>query len=416
MGENRKFAKALAELNMSQPELVRRLNEEIGALTGREGRLTARDVRRYLRGETLWPHEKQRIPLERVFGRSATDLGFVPRSKNAHQAPPEDPVHRRTFIAATTGTAVALASAGVRPRLGQSDVDRFQREYSKIVAKDQELGGAHRVENAAVELAMRIQSALAGGGASARVRTKLYSLASDVTCSAAFAAIDAQARTRARTHLDKAVTLAGLSGDSETQYHVWNHLAMVAVQRKDFAEVSAAADAAKIQGIAKKDPLYASLAHMRNAHGYAGGRQRADALRAIASAEQSFARQSELERPPWIGFYDQAEFDGLTSIVWLRLGEPDRAEFHLHRALATIRPDLVRNRTYYSAHLSLAQAQQGDLELACITGDQTAEMLSTVRGSKRTTDTLEKVRKIVVTAGSREPELRGWAERAQGWI
>lgn len=138
-------------------------------------------------------------------------------------------------------------------------------------------------------------------------------------------------------------------------------------------------------------------------------------MRAIASAEQSFSRQSELERPPWIGFYDQAEFDGLTSIVWLRLGESDRAEFHLHRALAAIRPDFVRNRTYYSAHLSLAQAQQGDLELACITGDQTAEMLSTVRGSKRTTDTLEKVRKIVVTAGSREPEVRGWVERAQGW-
>ncbi|WP_329547706.1 hypothetical protein OG548_29955 [Streptomyces sp. NBC_01356] len=42
-------------------------------------------------------------------------------------------------------------------------------------------------------------------------------------------------------------------------------------------------------------------------------------------------------------------------------------------------------------------------------------MLSTVRGSKRTADTLEKVRKIVVTAGSREPEVRGWVERAQGW-
>ncbi|MFJ9590852.1 hypothetical protein [Streptomyces acidicola] len=40
---------------------------------------------------------------------------------------------------------------------------------------------------------------------------------------AAFAAIDAKARTRARKHLDRAVTFAGLSGDSETQYHVWNH-------------------------------------------------------------------------------------------------------------------------------------------------------------------------------------------------
>ncbi|WP_240044756.1 XRE family transcriptional regulator [Streptomyces alboflavus] len=416
MGENQKFAKAMDELDMSQPELVRRLNDEIGELTGREGRLTTRDVRRYLKGETRWPHAKQRIPIERVFGCPATDLGFVPRSKKAQEAPPEDSVYRRTFVTATTGTVVgAVAGAGSRTRLGLGDVERYGDEYAKIIAQDKALGGAQKVENAAVELAMRIQSDLSGSRASARTRTKLYCLASNVTCSAAFAAIDAQARTRARGHLDKAVTLAGLSGDSETQFHVWNHLSMVAVQRHDFAEVAAAADAARSQSIAKDDPLYASLAHMRRANALAGAGDRSGSLRALAAAERSFDRRAELERPPWIGFYDQAEFDGLSSLVWLKLGEPDRAESHLHRALTAIRPDLVRNRTYYSAHLALSQATQGDLELACSTGDRTAAMLGRVR-SKRTSETLVKVQKIVAATGSKEPGVRAGLERARAWI
>ncbi|MEU1149201.1 XRE family transcriptional regulator [Streptomyces sp. NPDC005863] len=416
MGENRKLAAAMDDCRIGQAELARRINTEIGVLTGQEGHVTDRDIRRWLNGKTQWPQAKQRLCVEKVLGRSAVDLGFVPRSKSAAQAPPEDPMYRRTLFAAATGTAVALTTGAARPRLGQNDVNRFHAEYAEIVADDQALGGAQQVENHAVELAMRIKSSLAAGGASAWVRTKLYCLASDVTCSAAFAAIDAQARTRARDHLDTAVTFAGLSGDGKTQYHVWNHLAMVAGQRKDYAEVSAAADAAKSLAIAKKDPLYASLAHMRNAHAYAGSRERSTALRALNAAERSFSRHVDVERPPWITFYDEAELDGLTSIVWLRLGEPERAEFHLHRALGALRPDLLRNRIYYTAHLSLSQAKQGDLEQACSTANRAADLLTKVRGSKRTTDTLANVRKAVVASGTKEPSVLDWAERARPWI
>ncbi|WP_162952577.1 hypothetical protein [Streptomyces hundungensis] len=202
MGVNRKLAAAMDACQIKQVELARRINTEIGALTGREGHVTDRDIRRWLDGKTQWPQAKQRVCVEKVLGRSAIDLGFVPRSKSAAQAPPEDPMYRRTLFAAATGTAVALTTGAARPRLGQSDVNRFRAEYAEIVADDQALGGAQQVENHAVELAMRIKSSLAAGGASAWVRTKLYCLASDVTCSAAFAAIDAQARTRARIGLD----------------------------------------------------------------------------------------------------------------------------------------------------------------------------------------------------------------------
>ncbi|MFF2848704.1 XRE family transcriptional regulator [Streptomyces sp. NPDC058001] len=413
MSENRVLAEAMHELGFSQAGLARRLNSESEALTGREGCLTDRDVRRYLEGKTRWPHARQRLCLERVFGRRATDLGFIPRGKTV-QALLEDPVHRRTFIKSTGGTALAAATPAIT-RLGMSDVDWFHREYVQILDDGWRVGGAHPVENAAVELSTRIQAALASGTASPRVRQKLYSLASDVINIAAFAAIDAKARTRTLGHLDRAVTFAGLSGDSETQYHVWNNLGMAANQRGDLVEAAAAADAMKALRIARRDPVYASLAHMRSASALARSHQRSDALKALAAAEKSFSRGLDQERPAWIGFYDQGEVDGLSAIVWLSLGQFSKAEYFLHRAMSGIRPELVRNRALTLADLAVSQASQGELELACATGQRAYETLEPESGSKRTTDTLEKVRNLVVATGSAAPEITSWIERSRQW-
>lgn len=402
------------ELGIPQAELARRLNAENEALTGREGHLTDRDVRRYLAGTTRWPHARQRICLERVFGRSVTELGFIPLGKTV-RAPSEDSVHRRRFITATSGSALAKA-APFPTRLGMSDVHRLYREYVQILEDDWVVGGARRVEDDAVALSSRIQSTLSSGGtASPRVRQKLYSLASDVISTAAFAAIDAKARIRARHHLDRAVKFAGLSGDSETQYHVWNHLAMTAGQRGDSVEAAAAADVMKTLWVARRDSVYASLAHMRNARALARSHQRGDALKALAAAENSFARGVEGERPAWIGFYDLSEVEGLSASVWFSLGEFGRAEYFFHRALSGIRPELVRNRALYSAHLALAQASQGELELACATGQRAYGTLKPESGSKRTTDTLAKVRKVVLRAGSVAPEITSWIEGSRQW-
>ncbi|MFI0975963.1 hypothetical protein ACH4SP_02920 [Streptomyces sp. NPDC021093] len=50
-----------------------------------------------------------------------------------------------------------------------------------------------------------------------------------------------------------------------------------------------------------------------------------------------------------------------------RLGAHEQSEAHLHSTLSRIRPDFVRNRVYYQAHLALAQLRQGDIEQGCAT-------------------------------------------------
>ncbi|MFF1417977.1 XRE family transcriptional regulator [Streptomyces sp. NPDC058280] len=415
MGENRELAAAMAELEMGQAELARRLNAETQQLTGKEGSLTDRDIRRYLRGETEWPQHKQRIGLERVLGRPATELGFIPRSRRARQAQAEDPLHRRTFLVTATGSVVAAAAPARLSRLGQSDSDRFHREYAELLRDDSRLGGARRIENTAVELAARVQSSLAGGGASDRIRRQMYRLASDVTCLAAFAAIDASAPQRARAHLDKALTLAGLARDSETMYRVWDHLMLTSSQRENHAEAAAGAEVMKRSSVARRDPLYASLGHMRHANALARLHQPTESLRALNLAEKAFGRSRGEQRSEWISFYSRAEFDALSSYVWTAFGEHERAEFSLHRTLAAIPDGMVRNKALYTAHLSLSQAKQGELELACATGRRAYGMLLPSSGSQRTTNTLARTRQVIEATGTRAPEVISWIEESRRW-
>ncbi|MEU2361816.1 helix-turn-helix transcriptional regulator [Streptomyces noursei] len=415
MTENLKLAARMEEHGLSQAELARKINTKVETLTGSPGCLTDRDIRRWLRGETRWPQDRIRLCAEEILEASSEELGFTPRRKRSTTAPPEDgPVHRRKFLTATGGTALsAIGPKGTR--LGMSDVHRFQAQYEHILEEDWLIGGMRTVENRAAELALRIQSALSRGTTSTRVRKRLHCLASDALSSAAFAAIDAKSPKRARAHLDRAVTFAGLSGDSETQYHVWNHLAMTACQREDFSEGAAAAEVMKACSIARRDPLYASLGHMRNARALAKMNQRSDTLRALTTSEKAFARAEGKPRPPWLSFYDQSEVDGLAASIWFHLGDYGRAEAFFHRTLAGIRQDMVRNKALYSAHLALSQAYQGELELACATGTRAYELLPAGSGSKRTTDTLMNVRKVLVASGSRTSEVTEWIERSRQW-
>ncbi|MGH4035838.1 XRE family transcriptional regulator [Actinomycetota bacterium Odt1-20B] len=400
--ENRRLAERVAELCFSQAELARQVNSEIGILTGKPGSVTDSDVRRWLRGDTKWPQERIRLCLEKVLGLDAEALGFVP-------------VHRRRSLSATSGSALAIATPPAR--LGINDVRRFHQDYMAILRRDQVGGGARKVENLAVELASRTQSALAMASASPRVRGLLHRLAADVLSSAAFAAIDASSPGRARAHLDKALAFAGLSRHSETAYHVWNNLTLTSSQRENHAEAVAGAEVMKRSSVARRDPLYASLGHMRNANGLARLQHRSEALRALSDAERSFARSIE-DQPTewqWIEFYDASEIDALASFMWTALGDHGRAEYCLHRALAALPDDMVRNRALYTAHLSLAQARQGELELACATGRQAYKMLPPASGSKRTTNTLAATRNVLVASDARAPEVVEWIEESVQW-
>jgi len=249
-----------------------------------------------------------------------------------------------------------------------ADLDRLDHAFTGLVASDNVSGGTIELEARALAFARRANELQADGSASQRVRRRLYQLAAAFTGTALWAALDSHAPGRAQRHLDRAMRLAGMSGNAEIQLRLWGHATVLATQAGRGHDAMAAAQAGRASPACRRDPLYRSLATARLALVQAGVGEETAALRSLEQAVDSFDRADHAApRAAWMGFYDRAELNGLSSLVMARLGMHDRAEAHLHRALGQLRPEYVRNRAYYRAHLALAQLRQGDAEHACVT-------------------------------------------------
>jgi tetratricopeptide (TPR) repeat protein len=350
-------------------ELTSLVNTAISDLTGRYGIVHDRHMFKLLSGEHRSPNSLLRAALERVTGRTAAELGFVPRgSKNPRlsPAPEDDPVYRRAFLAAAAAAGASLAApSAAQGRLGSADVDRMNAKLAAVVSMDNKYGGTQDLQEHAAALADETVHLQNTHTASSRIRSELYGVAAAFTASAMWAAIDGRRLTEAEPFLNKAVTLAGLANNRAVLYRVWGHAAIMYRHLGRPADAVAAGEAARATSITRSDPLYASLAMARLATFHADSGDARSALRAIGLAQASFDRADQgKHRPPWMGFYDQAELDSLATFAYLRLGRWEDAEHHAHRCLAGLRPDLERNHALTYANLALAQLGQGDIEPA----------------------------------------------------
>ncbi|MER5462375.1 hypothetical protein ABT010_17130 [Streptomyces sp. NPDC002668] len=369
------LAARMAAAALQQQELADALNRRIEEFTGRLGTVSDRQVRNWLTGKTRSPRARQRRALEEEFDCPAEELGFAPTASGstdqAQPAPPEDPVRRRTFAS----TAAALAAAAVlppapaaAPRVGMADADRLETAFAQLVAADNQYGGTISLETRALAFAHHAMELQSVGQATQRVRARLYYLAAAFTGTALWSAVDAHQPEEAQRHLDRAMTLAGLSGNPEVTLRLWGHAAVLATQQQHHQHALAAALAGRASTACRRDPLYRSLASARLAGIQAGLGEQLAALRTLEHATDAFdLADHSAPRPAWMGFYDRSELDGLGALVMARIGQHDKSEAYLHRTLSRLRPEYTRNRIYYSAHLALAQLRQDDVEQACLT-------------------------------------------------
>ncbi|MEV7512047.1 hypothetical protein AB0O57_29235 [Streptomyces sp. NPDC091201] len=378
MTHNVHLAGRMAAAGYSQAELAKRLNSRVEQLTGRPGTLQARHIRNWLGGKTRWPQERQRRALEAEFGVSAEELGFVPPtgpSLRADLAPPGDPVDRDRRRFATSAAALAatallpIPDAAARPRVGMSDISALEDRFAELVAADNAAGGTLTLETRALAFAHHALERIRVGTASDRVKNRLYASAAAFTGTALWAAIDARETDRAERHFDRALRYARLAQDPVAELRLWSHQVLLSGQRPGGqSEALAAAQAGRTSAACRRDPLYRSLATARLASAQAQAGEYTSALRSLDQARTALRKADPGEqRPSWIGFYDEAELNGLTALVMEETGRHAEAEAFLHRTLTRLRPDLLRNRGYYSATLALAQLHQGEVERACAT-------------------------------------------------
>ncbi|MFD9575364.1 hypothetical protein ACFWBI_36795 [Streptomyces sp. NPDC059982] len=376
MTYNVHLAGRMSAAGLSRVELARHLNTQIERLTGRPGTLHERHIRNWLGGKTRWPQERQRRALQAEFGVSAEELGFVrptTRSSARPDSAPEDSVDRRHFatgaVALAAATLLSVPDATARPRVGMSDVNALELRFTELVAADNKAGGTLSLETRALAFAHHALEQINAGTASSRVKSRLYASASAFTGTALWSAIDAREIDRAERHFDRALRYARLAQDPVAELRLWSHHVLLSGQRPGGStEALAAAEAGRGSAACRRDPLYRSLATARLAAAQAQAGEYTSALRSLDYARASLQKADPgAQRPSWIGFYDEAELNGLTGLVMEDTGRHEDAEAYLHKTLTGLRPDLVRNRGYYTATLSLAQLRQGEVERACAT-------------------------------------------------
>ncbi|WP_307841565.1 hypothetical protein [Streptomyces endocoffeicus] len=321
-------------------------------------------------------------------------------------------MRRRNFLMATTGTTAAVAVPLIAQHsVGTSDVIRLRSGLDALVALDAARGGHDELERRAL-------TGAAGAlekqklGASQRIRQRLFSVAAEYTSMAAWSAIDARRTDRARGLLDRALYLAGVAKDSTAEMEVWNLYAMLARQSREHTEAVDAAQAAQHTAIARRDPLFASLAHVRAALGYSNLGDRQAALRSLGYAHETLAKASFDEpRPSWVAFYGRAELSALSAIVRNRIGEPAAAEADGHRALATIPEGFRRNRAMTTAHLALTQLHQRDIDQACATASTAFDLVAGHPMPGRMRSLLGDYHRDLITLAPDASVAREWADR-----
>ncbi|MEK2473679.1 XRE family transcriptional regulator [Streptomyces noursei] len=364
----------MKEHGHSSNSLADAVNSAVGDLTGRLGGLDGSSIRDWKAGRVRWPKSATRVALEKVTGLPATALGFVPRGRapsSAPDAPLEDAVERRRFLAA--GTALAAASAtpafASNHRIGASDVVRLQQRFTEIIVSDHRHGGRLGIEQKAAALADEALALQNSGSASQRVRAFIYGCAAAFRSSAMWAAIDGQRYEDAIAHMREAQALAELAADPAIKFRIWSHAGTLYRHMRRPAEALAANDVARSLSLTRRDPLFASLGLARQAaiQGVAGN---VTATRRGFDQAQGAMDCADLraDRPVWMtSFYDQAELDSLALTGYLALGEYEMAEAHAHRCLAALRPHMQRSKAIATTRLACAQLGQGDLEPAVST-------------------------------------------------
>lgn len=365
MGVNLFLQNRMRQLGMTQEELAAQLNAALQEITGRPGEISSRTVRNLLNGSSRRPIGRTCAALERVFGCPVADLGFSAPSSMQH--PPEGPVRRRDFLVSTTGTAAAAVPV-VRQRrsVGMTDVARASADMNQLVEADDRQGGHASLATAALAARAKVLE-LQQRNASERVRRALYALAAEFTTIAAWSCIDLHDLDTAQKHLHESATFAGLSQGPPTGMRVWVNMAMLAYQRRNWPEQLAAAQAAYASPAARRDPFFGSMGRVRLAlaHSSLGNPQAAQRL--LGSAQETFQKAAEDERPRWTAFYGPAQLNHLAAIILNRNGECAEAEARAHRALAKIPAEFQRNRALATCQLALAQLRQGEPEQATAT-------------------------------------------------
>lgn len=355
-------------------------------LTGEPVACSARHVGRWLSGEVAWPWSRYRAPLEAVFGRPATDLGFTPPAgldhamvRSSDPRTQEPPVLRRHFILGL-GTVLALPSLPTTGRLGLTDIDSIQAAATQLHQLDDQHGGADLADVAARYVEHIEQSARACTYG-ATVQKRLHASIGELAASAGWFAFDGDQQDAARRWWDMAIRYATLAGDAILQARIWSYMARQACDLGHGGEAVAIARVALDATRNRREPRLSALLHARVALGHSLTGERGRAGQSLHRAEQSLDR-APAETMPWLAFCGPAEIAGQAALCDYNLGRFGDAADRDADAASLVSSNFGRNSFAIQVSLARNQFAAGHADAALVAGERALDLLPGVKSPR----------------------------------
>jgi tetratricopeptide (TPR) repeat protein len=326
-------------------------------------------IRRWERGEVLWPHPPYRRALHELTGRTAEELGFVPKSKQqerqrllAGRMPPGDAMKAEAALFDTMELArmaeVSDIGLGTLEAIEEA-VDLLCRAYPSTDAALLRDRTKHR---------LKYVLDLLKGRLTLHQHRELLVQAGWLAALLGCVHYDLGEWEQAEAARQAAYQMGKQTGHGELMGWAFEMSAWFALTERRFEDVIDAAQ--RGQSVAGNSSAMVQLA-LQEAKGYArlGHSYRNDAHQALERGATVLGRLPTPSRPDHHFVFDHTKWIFYAATICIWQGDDDRAEEHAREILTRhTRPDGTSNAPMRSANakidLGIVHARRGDLDAA----------------------------------------------------
>ncbi|MEU9609876.1 tetratricopeptide repeat protein [Streptomyces sp. NPDC048057] len=269
--------------------------------------------------------------------------------------------------------------AGVKPRIGMSEVELVTQMTDRLSETYDDLGGRHTRPMAAAFLVNTVAPYLRSDGPT-EIRKAMMSAAAFLCYLTGWMAVDEGAQGTAQKYYVKGLELAGASGDHMAYCHILRGISVQAVDLGHGSMAVRLADAASATS-PQTGPRVRAFMTGQQAHSFAVAGDRSEALRCIREAERSMNQAESTSQT--FGGYDPATLAYHESQVRYALGDVKGSVDSLKSHFRLRDPDDTRRSALrFSSMLAERQLELGLLDVACQTWRQVLDEYPSVRSGK----------------------------------
>lgn len=380
----------------SQQDLADRLTEEAVRQGDYQTICDVRMIRRWENGDVVWPQGKYRVLLERVFGKSASELGFVHRWTRTSlgwslvasaaigpQAKEDvgDSVLKQDFLDFSFGfggllgereekwllSEVEYSTNGERPRrIGMRHVERTERLTEQINSLDHSQGGGALLRQT-INGVRAARVLLEQSEYGEEVGKRLEIATGEMLIQAGWLAYDSGLQQLSRRLYTEAFVLGGISGHDEITAHALSNMSIQANALGYPKDAVKFAEAAQCHADSWATPRVRAVFALHEARGLASLGVNSACDTALAASTSYFDDGPQDEDPNWIGYLNEEEFATLKGACLMDLGRVIEAGDLLEKGVGSLER-FARNRsssaTFYMRDLFLRH----EIEQACAIG------------------------------------------------